>query len=200
MGVCTAEVYAAEPIQDQIARLVSPVTAERRAGERWLAEQGDAVIADLIKQIETGEPTAQADAIETLTILVSPWQRGIESRRRHHGQIELFRPMRPTGRPVDHPHAAELRRVFMGVLTGSLRDIHRLRAEDGDYLRLQLSGLVGAASAAVAEVADDRTARAIAGLLERETDPSLGGTLMRCLGTIYGLPTFYQMIASAAWA
>ena len=78
----------AEPLKDKIANLVSPVTAERRAGEAWLAEEGAAVISGLIEQVEQGEPKHQTEAIEALLLLVSPWQRGIETGNRHHGQIQ----------------------------------------------------------------------------------------------------------------
>lgn len=183
-----------EPLDDNIAKLVSPVSAESPWGETWLAEKGADVIAGQIAQVEQGEPTRQAEAIEALLLLVSPWQRGIETGRRHHGQIELFRPTRPTGRPVDHPQAEQLRKVLLATLAKSLQDIKRDPPADGDYTAYtQLSRLIDASGTLLAEVADDRSTQAIRGLLEKETDPTLGGQLMRCLETIYGLPSFYQM-------
>jgi len=184
----------AEPSKDNIAKLVSPVIAERRAGEAWLAAQGADAISELIEQVEKGEPIRQAEAIATLLLLVSPWQRGIETGHRHHGQIELFRPSRPTGRPVDHPNAAQLRRVLLATLTNALQKIQRDPPTDGDYADFsQFSHLISACSTSLTEVADDRTALAIRGLLKRESDPRLGIELMYALETIYGLPAHFQM-------
>jgi len=160
-----------------------------------LASRGGAqVIDELVEQVEQGEPKRQVEAIEALLLLVSPWQRGIETGKRHHGQIELFRPTRPTGRPVDHPQAARLRTVLLATLAKSLQEIERKPPANGDYTVYSQHGrLISASGAALAEVADDRASQAIRGLLEKETDPTLGGQLMRCLETIYGLPSFYQM-------
>jgi len=183
----------AEPLKDNIAKLVSPVTAEARAGEAWLAKQGAEVIAELIEQVEQGEPKRPAEAIESLLLLVSPWQRGIERGKRHHGQIELFRPTRPAGRPVGHPQAAQLRKVLLATLTKALQEVEREPPADGDYTAYsQHSRLISASGAALAEVADHRAAQAIRGLLEKETDPMFGARLMRCLETIYGLPSFFH--------
>src|SRR5262245_11510593 len=92
----SAIIRGAGPHEEHISRLVSQVPSEREAGLKWLAEQGPQVIAGLIEQVERGDPKQQAEALETLSLLISPWRRGVERGVRHHGQIELFYPERPT--------------------------------------------------------------------------------------------------------
>lgn len=192
--VFAVPLQGAEPLKENIAKLVSPVTSERRAGEVWLADQGSKAIADLIAQAETGGWQQQAEAVRSLTLLVSPWQRGVETGKRHHGQIELFRPQRPTGRPVDHPQAPRLRKVLIDTLTKTLQTIDRDPVTEKDYSTYSnLGAVIFAISTALAEVADDEAAKALRGLLEQENDPTLGLSLMHCLETIYGLPAFSQM-------
>lgn len=183
----------AEPLQKNILKLVSPVTAERQAGEAWLTDHGDKTITDLIAQLETGDWKQQSEATHTLMLLVSPWQRGVETGKRHHGQIELFRPNRPTGRPVDHPQAPQLRKVLLDTLTKTLQTIDREPATEKGYTTYSnLGAVIQTGTAALAEVADDETARAIRDLLKKEKDPTLGLSLMHGLETIYGLPTYFH--------
>ena len=83
--------------------------------------------------------------------------------------------------------------MLLTTLAKSQKDIDRNPPADGDYTAYsQLSRLISASVATLAEVADDRAAQAIRGLLEKETDPMLGAQLMRCLETIYGLPSFFH--------
>jgi hypothetical protein len=188
-----ASLSGAEPLDENIARLVSPVSAERRAGEAWLAEHGQSVISGLIEHVERGEPKDQTAAIQKMTLLISPWQRGVEMGNRHHGQIELFRPMRPVGRPVDHPQAARLRDVLMATLKKSLAEVERKPQLDDANAASWRHSAIGEASSALAEVADNRTAQEIRELLEKQLDAGTGSRLLHAQEIIYGLPPFYQI-------
>ena len=192
--VFAVPLLGAEPLKENISKLLSPVMAERRAGEAWLADQGSKTITDLIARVETGDWQQQSEAVHTLALLVSPWKRGVETGKRHHGQIELFRPNRPTGRPVNHPQALRLRTVLIDTLTKTLQKIDRDPVTEKDYTTYSnLGSVIFSSTAALAEVADDETAKAIRGLLEKEKDPTLGLSLMHCLETIYGLPAYFHM-------
>jgi hypothetical protein len=192
--VLAVPLQGAKPLQENISKLVSPVTAERRVGEAWLTDHGSKSITDLTAQVEKGDWKQQSEAMRTLTLLISPWQRGVETGKRHHGQIELFRPNRPTGRPVGHPQAPQLRKVLIDTPTKALQKIDREPATAKDYTTYSnLGAVIQASTAALAEVADDETAKAIRGLLEKEKDPTLGLSLMHCLEAIYGLPAYFHM-------
>lgn len=181
-------------LTENIARLASPVAAEKRQGEAWLKARGGAAITGLVSGLETGDWKEQAQAARTLMILVSPWQRGMERGRRHHGQIELFRPERPTGRPTGHPQATALQKALLGALARSLQQIKRDPApgkEQDQYSNL--GAVIADTAAALAEVADGEAVKAVTLLLEKEKDPVLGLSLMGCLETIHGLPAHFGM-------
>jgi hypothetical protein len=160
--VFAVPLLGAEPLKENISNLLSPVTAERRAGEAWLADHGSKSITGLIARVETGDPQEQSEAVHTLALLVSPWKRSVETGKRHHDQIELFRPNRPTGRPVNHPQALQLRKVLIDTLTKTLQKIGRDPVTEKDYTTYSnLRSVIFCGTAALAEVADDETAKAI---------------------------------------
>lgn len=192
--VPAAPLGAADSVKDQITKLVSPVTAERRAGEAWLAEKGPEVITALLAEVEKGDAKTQASAIESLTLLVSPWQRGLERKHRHHGQIELFFPERPTARPVDHPQAPVIRKALLDAIAKSLKAVPRdPKSQEECDIYSQHSNVIGSSCTALAEIADDATAKSLRGLLDKIAEPNIGLSLMHALETIYGLPNHYRM-------
>jgi hypothetical protein len=97
--------YAA--FETTVSLLISPAKAQRAEGEKRLQAHGDEYLDILIKDLRSPMLSKRGDATKLIRALVSPWARGILAGDKHHGQIELFKPRRPTTRSALHPKTAD---------------------------------------------------------------------------------------------
>ena len=178
-------------------QIISPLAAEREAGEAWLAEYGDEAFPLLIKQIEESETKDRVAATRAALIFISPWQRGIVAGEKTRGQIRLFRPRRTTARAFDHPQAKAIRQAALVGLRMTLARVpHKATDEDGKtpaFPGWQHRDSVSALCDCLAEVGDDQVSDVLVKLLKEEPSRYYAAAMIGCLETIHGLPVSYQV-------
>lgn len=178
--------------------LASPVTQERLAAEDWLSENEDDSYRELIRSLREGETATLILAADTVSVFISPWKRAMKQGDTHKGQINLFLPVRPVTRPVDHPRADELREAILIALNRlvGVRPMPELDKNDEESRLIEFPGYdrqeaIRALCSCLVEVADDSTMEQLADLLEKEPNRHLGWQLMETMRMVYGLPQRY---------
>jgi len=139
----------------------------------------------------------RGDAAKLIRALLSPWARGILAGDKHHGQIELFKPRRPAHRSNLHPKTENIRQALLVSLDELLEQGRGIGTPEiwkrlGPDQCVLILDTIKALCLCLSEFGDDETAGHLAGILSKEKDNHLCVPVMRCMETIYGLPTSFR--------
>ncbi len=162
--------------------LVSDRAHEVAKGESQLAEQKPAVLANLLKRIESPVPKVRGKAASELGIIIGPWLRGREASER----FLQFSSIVTLCKPVDRiPHSAESESIRNSLqrAASALLDDSKVQQEQSREAVVALDAICET----LGEVADDQTIDWAIAKLPHIKAPRLGSPLVALVQSHLGI-------------
>jgi hypothetical protein len=172
-----------------VDQLRSVLPGEQQEGLDRLEKNRSSLMTEAMDRLRDGK-ISESD-IDSLVILLSPWQRGLARVRNHRGNIELGNTARPAGRPpLDFPERDEIVNILLEFLAKPPPDASRTDDANVDEAFKRWL-LFPRASILLGELVGPEDFKRIIALLESSNEPLLIDSVLPILETWYALPNLY---------